>query len=81
MERIHPNAAVYIRCFGKKNKQIPFIQKYDVEVTIWPDKMNVAVYEKAIVGYISYMGCNMYFDKDGIVVESSSENYTAVFRR
>lgn len=44
----------------------------------WPNKMNVAVYEKAIVGYISYMGCNMYFDKDGIVVESSSENYEDV---
>ena len=34
--------------------------------------------KKAIVGYISYMGCNMYFDKDGIVVESSSENYEDV---
>ena len=72
----HPNALIYT-LFGKKNKNIPFIQKYDVEVT-WPNKMNVAVYEKAIVGYISYMGCNMYFDKDGIVVESSSENYEDV---
>ena len=61
-----PNAVVY-NIFGKKNKQIPFIQKYEVE-TIWPDKMNVTIYEKAVVGYINYMGCNMYFDKDGIVV-------------
>ena len=53
----HPNALIYT-LFGKKNKNIPFIQKYDVEVT-WPNKMNVAVYEKAIVGYISYMGCNL----------------------
>ena len=58
-----PNAVVY-NIFGKKNKQIPFIQKYEVE-TIWPDKMNVTIYEKAVVGYINYMGCNMYFDKDG----------------
>ena len=50
----HPNALIYT-LFGKKNKNIPFIQKYDVEVT-WPNKMNVAVYEKAIVGYISFMG-------------------------
>lgn len=72
----HPNALIYT-LFGKKNKNIPFIQKYDVEVT-WPNKMNVAVYEKAIVGYISYMGCNMYFDKDGIVVESSTDLYENV---
>ena len=36
----HPNALIYT-LFGKKNKNIPFIQKYDVEVT-WPNKMNVA---------------------------------------
>lgn len=71
-----PNAVVY-NIFGKKNKQIPFIQKYEVE-TIWPDKMNVTIYEKAVVGYINYMGCNMYFDKDGIVVESSSKLYSGV---
>ena len=72
----HPNALIYT-LFGKKNKNIPFIQKYDVEVT-WPNKMNVAVYEKAIVGYVRYMGCNMYFDKDGIVVESSTDLYENV---
>ena len=36
------------------------------------------VYEKAIVGYVRYMGCNMYFDKDGIVVESSTDLYENV---
>lgn len=71
-----PNALLYM-LFGDKEKEIPFIQRYDVEV-LWPDKMSVTVYEKAIVGYISYMGCNMYFDKDGIVVESSSEYYEGV---
>ena len=40
--------------------------------------MNVTIYEKAVVGYINYMGCNMYFDKDGIVVESSSKLYSGV---
>jgi cell division protein FtsQ len=48
-----------------------------VDVT-WPDKITVTVYEKPIVGYISYMGCNMYFDKDGTVVESSSAKYEGV---
>lgn len=74
--RSSPNALFYA-LFGNKDKQIPFVQKYDVEIQ-WPDKMNVIVYEKAIVGYINYMGCNMYFDKDGIVVESSSKVYGGV---
>ena len=72
----NPNILFYM-LFGKKDKQIAFVQKYDVDVT-WPDKLTVTVYEKPIVGYISYMGCNMYFDKDGIVVESSSAQYEGV---
>ena len=72
----NPNALLYM-IFGDKSKSIPFIQKYDVEVQ-WPDKINVIVYEKPIIGYISYMGCYMYFDRDGIVVESSSEKYSGV---
>lgn len=68
---------MYFKLFGQKDTQIPFIQKYDVE-TDWPDKLYVTVYEKAIVGYVRYMGCNMYFDKDGIVVESSTDLYENV---
>jgi len=71
-----PNALFYL-LFGNKSKQIPFVQKYEVEMK-WPDNMIVTVYEKPIVGYINYMGCNMFFDKDGIVVESSSETYKGV---
>ena len=63
--------------FGNKKKTIPFIQKYDVEIQ-WPRGMYITVYEKAVIGYIRYMGCNMYFDKDGIVVESSTETFEKV---
>lgn len=35
-----PNAVVY-NIFGKKQKQIPFIQKYEVETIV--DKMNVTI--------------------------------------
>ena len=31
------------------------------------------VYEKSVVGYVSYMSSYMYFDKDGIIVESANE--------
>ncbi len=72
----HPNVLLY-KIIGFKNDEIPFIQKCDVRID-WPNKMEVTVYEKSIVGYIDYMGGRMYFDKDGIVVESSSEVYEGV---
>lgn len=60
------------KLFGDKDRSIPFIQRYDVDIT-WPDKMTVTVYEKPVVGYVTYMGSNMYFDKDGTVVESTDD--------
>lgn len=71
-----PNVVLY-KLFGNKKKTIPFIQKYEVEVQ-GPRKLYVTVYEKPVIGYIRYMGCNMFFDKDGIVVESSTESYDKV---
>ena len=68
-----PNVVLY-KLFGNKKKTIPFIQKYEVEVQ-GPRKLYVTVYEKPVIGY---MGCNMFFDKDGIVVESSTESYDKV---
>lgn len=67
------NALVYY-LFGKKQDKvsIPFVQDYDVEV-VWPSGLKVYVYEKDIIGYIAYMGCNMYFDRDGIIVDSAQE--------
>lgn len=57
--------------FGK-NKEIPFVERYQIEIT-GPHEVEVIVYEKNIVGYVDYMGSYMYFDRDGTVVESSSE--------
>lgn len=68
----YPNSLFYFLFQRKNQKTIPFVQKYEVNIS-WPDKMNVTIYEKPIIGYVSYMGCFMYFDKDGIVVESSTQ--------
>lgn len=57
--------------YGEK-KQIPFIQTYDIEFQSW-NQISVRIYEKSVVGYVNYKGYRMYFDKDGIVVESSRE--------
>lgn len=57
--------------------QIPFIAKTDIKI-VWPGTIKVHVYEKNVVGYVKYKGSNMYFDKDGIVVESSMELFNNV---
>ena len=57
---------------NKSIENIPFVEKMDVDI-ISPDTIRINVYEKSIAGYISYLGHYMYFDRDGIVVESSLE--------
>ncbi len=67
------NTLIYYFITSKKEKAvIPFVQDYEVSVN-WPNKLKITVYEKSIIGYIRYMGYNLYFDKDGIVVDSSKE--------
>lgn len=67
------NTLIYYFFTSKKDKVvIPFVQDYEVTVD-WPNKLKIKVYEKSIIGYIRYMGYNLYFDKDGIVVDSSRD--------
>ena len=51
---------------------IPFVQTMDISVEA-KDTIRIKVYEKAVAGYVAYLGRYMYFDKDGIVVETSEE--------
>lgn len=55
-----------------KQKVIPFVDEYDVKITSL-NSVKITIYEKKIIGYVNYMGSNMYFDKDGTIVESSTE--------
>lgn len=61
----------------REHKSIPFIEEYKIEFKS-PTKIEVVVFEKSVVGYVSYMSSYMYFDKDGIIVESSSEQLPGV---
>ena len=54
----------------KEIRDIPFIETMSVRVDS-PDSITIRVYEKSVAGYVEYMGRYMYFDRDGIVVESS----------
>ena len=56
---------------------IPFIEKMSVSI-LSPDSIKITVYEKAVAGYIEYLGKYMYFDKDGIIVETSSQKTAGI---
>jgi cell division protein FtsQ len=52
--------------------KIPFVEKVDVDM-VNRHSVRITVYEKKLAGCVEFMGEYLYFDKDGIVVESSSK--------
>lgn len=62
---------LYLKYHNKSIENVPFVERIDVDI-VNPNKVRINVYEKAVAGYIEYLGHYMYFDKDGIVVESSN---------
>lgn len=67
----------YWRVKNNKIEEIPFIDTIEVNV-ISRNKVSIKVYEKDIIGYIKHLGYYLYFDKEGIVVESSKEKMEGV---
>lgn len=61
----------------KGMEDIPFIQTMDVSIEA-KDTVRITVYEKALAGYVAYLGRYVYFDKDGIVVETSTEKTAGI---
>lgn len=66
----HNSLYLYWKYNYTDTKPIPFIDTVEVAV-LSPHKVKITVYEKDVVGYIEYLESYMYFDKDGIMVESS----------
>ncbi len=61
----------------QKHPVIPFVD--DFEVTIDSiHSIQIRVYEKSIIGYVRYLGRNVYFDKNGTVVESTKEQMEGI---
>lgn len=67
----------WLKCRMGQEKNIPFIERYQMDI-ISPTEIEVIVYEKNIIGYIDYMGSKMYFDRDGVVVESSQKEMQGI---
>lgn len=59
------------------HRSIPFVERYDIQFRT-PLDLEVTVYEKEVVGYVRYMSSRMYFDKDGIVVESTDQTLEGI---
>lgn len=66
-----------IKYRNKEIRDIPFIEKMSVRVDS-PNSITIRVYEKSVAGYVEYMGRYMYFDREGIVVESSGTKTSGV---
>ncbi|MFV0342241.1 MAG: cell division protein FtsQ/DivIB [Anaerocolumna sp.] len=62
----------YLRSMYGEKESIPFVDDYDVKI-LDKNTVKIHIYEKAMIGCIKYMSSYMYFDKDGIIVESSNE--------
>ncbi len=51
-------------------KEMPFVDEMEIEL-LSMHKIRINVYEKAIIGYLEANNQNVYFDKEGFVVEIS----------
>ncbi|MDO4489046.1 MAG: cell division protein FtsQ/DivIB [Eubacteriales bacterium] len=61
---------ILVKEFAGKKKRLPFVDSYSIELTS-PVSADVIIYEKKPIGYVHYMDSNMYFDKDGVIIEST----------
>lgn len=70
---------VYLKYKFVDTEEIPFIDTMEVKMKD-PNTLSISVYEKGMMGYLYIPGIaeNAYFDKDGIVVETSSDSIRKV---
>ena len=59
-----------LRFRNREITNVPFVDVMDVQI-VSADTIHITVYEKALAGYVRYMDTNMYFDREGYVVECS----------
>lgn len=67
----------YVKDRFREHEAIPFVEDYKIEFQ-GLNKVEIIVYEKSVVGYVSYMSSYMYFDKDGIIVESANSKLEGI---
>lgn len=73
----HNSLFLSLKYRDKGIDNIPFVETMDVTIEE-KDTVRITVYEKAIAGCVFYLGRYMYFDNDGIIVETSEEATSGV---
>ncbi len=58
-------------------KEIPFVEQYEIDY-VDRQTARIRVHEKRVTGCVMIMGRYMFFDKDGIVVESSDSRIEGI---
>ena len=51
-------------------KDMPFIREHDIDIE-GRDTVKIQIYEKSLIACFYYMGQYIYFDKDGMILETS----------
>lgn len=69
----------FLKEHTREHAEYPFIESYELH---WkgPLKLKVRVREKNVVAYVGFMSSRFYFDRDGMVVESTQEPLDGVPR-
>ncbi len=63
---------VYLNYKYGEQENIPFLEYIDVELTSM-NGIKLTAYDKSIIGCIEYMNQYIYFDNDGVFVETSED--------
>lgn len=64
-----------MRLFGAG--EIPFVEKVEIELT-GRGSVEVTVHDKLVTGCVEQMGSYLYFDREGLIVESARERLSDV---
>jgi cell division protein FtsQ len=69
LEKYRNSLLFYISHKNNNFGNIPFVETIDIKLTSIND-IQIDVFEKKVIGCIEFMGMFLYFDKDGVVIES-----------
>lgn len=70
-------ALCLLRNITRRKKDLPFVEDYKI-VLKSPFSCELRFYEKKPIGCIEYVSNYMYFDKDGIMIESSPDRLEGI---
>ncbi|MCI2048395.1 MAG: cell division protein FtsQ/DivIB [Lachnospiraceae bacterium] len=73
----HNSLYLALKYRNKTVENVPFVEKMTVDI-LSADTVRITVYEKALAGYVDYLGNYMYFTRDGTIVEASSEKVSGI---